>query len=149
MWCSNSRSTDRHSRENGAMFADSQGKGGNWTGLNLVAMIVGFVVFWPIGLFMVFWICSGRSVHQLPAIASELWARAFGDGSAKGGEHSDNVIFNAYQQTQFDRISEIKEEIKSRAKRFSDFRADVKRRADEEEFNRFMNDAPAKSDAQS
>jgi hypothetical protein len=51
-------------------------------------------------------------------------------------------VFNTYQNTQYDRIREIKEEIRARAKRFSEFRADVKRRADEEEFNQFMSNAP-------
>ena len=149
MWCSNNRSTRRNDRESGGMFSESACKGGNWTGLNLVAMILGFVFLWPLGLFMVFWICSGRSVQQIPAAASELWARTFGNSTVKRGEHSDNVVFNDYQQTQYDRISEIKEEIKSRAQRFRDFKSDVQRRADEEEFNRFMNDAPTKGDVAS
>ena len=54
-----------------------------------------------------------------------------------------NQVFNEYQQTQFDRIREIKDEIKERARRFADFRSDAKRRADEEEFRRFMDDSPS------
>ena len=64
----------------------------------------------------------------------------FGKGDAV--EAVDNVVFNEYQQTQYDRIREIKEEIKSRANRFSEFRMDAKRRADQEEFNRFMASGP-------
>lgn len=117
---------------------------GGWTGMNLVAMILGFVVFWPLGLFMVFWICSGRHVRDIPAAAQELWAKVGGGAALRRDGGSDNVVFNDYQQTQFDRIREIKEEIRTRAERFAAFRADAKRRADEEEFNRFMNDAPGR-----
>ncbi len=140
MWCSKraeSDSLDRDSRASGE---------GKWTGSNLIVMILGFVFFWPVGLFIVFWIASGRSVHQLPAAARALWDKVFAGGDAMSAGKSDNSVFNDYQQTQFDRISEIKEEIKSRARRFNEFRSDAKRRADEEEFNRFMNDAPRNSD---
>ena len=59
---------------------------------------------------------------------------------------SDNVVFNEFQQTQYDRIREIRDEIKERSRRFAQFRANAKRRADEEEFNRFMGDAPGGGD---
>jgi len=146
MWCSNNR-VGRH--RNGGVHTESSCSGSNWTGMNLVAMILGFVVFWPLGLFMVFWICSGRHVSEIPAAAQELWAKISGGASMSREGLSDNVVFNDYQQTQFDRIREIKEEIKTRAQRFSDYRADAKRRADEEEFNRFMNDTPNKGEASS
>ena len=58
---------------------------------------------------------------------------------------SDNSLFNEFQQTQYDRIREIKEEIADRSRRFQDYRADAKRRADEEEFNSFMSNSPERS----
>ncbi|MFK8076188.1 MAG: DUF2852 domain-containing protein [Granulosicoccus sp.] len=123
------------SRCGGAM-----GKGARWNGVNIAAMVVGFVFFWPVGLVVLFWIMSGRQVQELPGAIKEQWARMFGKGDAV--EAVDNVVFNEYQQTQYDRIREIKEEIKSRANRFSEFRMDAKRRADQEEFNRFMASGP-------
>lgn len=116
------------------------GKGARWTGVNIAAMVVGFVFFWPVGLVVLFWIMSGRQVQELPGAIKEQWARMFGKGDVV--EAVDNVVFNEYQQTQYDRIREIKEEIKSRANRFSEFRMDAKRRADQEEFNRFMASGP-------
>jgi len=141
MWCS-----DRNNVQSHASRMDEAGSKGNWSGANLIVMILGFVFFWPVGLFIVFWIGSGRSVHELPAAARELRDKIFDGQGPQIRAHSDNSVFNAYQQTQFDRISEIKEEIKSRAKRFHDFKSDAKRRADEEEFNRFMNDTPRSTD---
>ncbi len=64
----------------------------------------------------------------------------------KDHDVEDNVVFSEYQQTQYDRIREIKDEIKSRSKRFNDFRASAKRRADQEEFNQFMADSPSTVD---
>ena len=92
-----------------------------------------------------------RSVKDLPNGMRRQWSRVTGNwsgsgGYGHGGAH-DNVVFNEYQQTQYDRIREIKDEIKDRSRRFAQFRSDAKRRADEEEFNRFMSEAPVRNDA--
>ncbi len=116
----------------------------NWSGVNTAAMIVGFVFFWPIGLFILYWIISGRNVQELPQKIAHLWSTVsthIGGNSAEN-PRSGNVVFNAFQNTQYDRIREIKEEIKARSQRFRDFRADAKRRADQEEFNNFMSSTP-------
>lgn len=113
-------------------------KRGRWTGFNIAAMVVGFVFFWPIGLVVLYWILKGRDARDLPAAIRDQWGQFRG----RGYNRSDNVVFNEYQQTQYDRIKEIKDEIDSRATRFHAFRDDVQRRKDEEEFNRFMASAP-------
>lgn len=127
------------------------GRGANWSGINIAAMIVGFFVFWPVGLFVLFWILAGRDLGELPQWINRQWSRMTemwnsSDGFSKDGS-SDNVVFNEFQQTQYDRVREIKEEIKQRSHRFAAFRANAKRRVDEEEFNRFMSDAPGSADA--
>ena len=127
----------------------NKGKCGNWSGFNIAAMILGFVLFWPIGLFILYWILTGRNVRDLPQAMRQQWSTMTGywhRGDSPGNGPSDNVVFNEYQQTQYDRIHEIKEEIKARSRRFYEFRADAKRRADEEEFNRFMADAPGRTE---
>lgn len=116
--------------------------GGHWTGLNIAAMVVGFVFFWPIGLVILYWTLKGRNVKELPAALKDRVGQMMGScGRDAGG--SGNVVFNEFQQTQYDRIREIKAEIKERSDRFNAFRADAKRRADQEEFDRFMASAPA------
>ncbi len=114
----------------------------NWSITNIVAMVIGFVLFWPLGLFMLYWIFKGREVTDLRRHFAEKWNRFKGNDAA-GASGADNQVFNEYQQTQFDRIREIKDEIKERARRFAEFRSDAKRRADEEEFRRFMDDSPS------
>ena len=42
---------------------------GRWTALNIVLMIIGFAVFWPLGLAMLAWIIWG---DQIGAKAEEL-----------------------------------------------------------------------------
>lgn len=113
-------------------------KSGQWSKFNIAAMVIGFVLCWPVGLFILFWIISGRHVKEIPSAAQSLWSSLFGGSGMAAKSSSDNSIFNEFQQTQYDRIHEIKEEIKDRAKRFSDFKSDAKRRADEAEFKDFM-----------
>lgn len=117
---------------------------GNWSPANIFAMVLGFVLFWPVGLVILFWIFKGRNVKDLPAAVKKQWNRMFSSDSAH--PESDNVVFNEYQQTQFDRIKELKEEIKARAKRFRNFRFDAKRRADEAEFKEFMSNNPSQDE---
>ncbi len=115
---------------------------GHWSAKNIIAMVLGFIVFWPIGLFIVFWVMSGRHVESLPSAIKTQWKKLKGKGEVQMKSESGNVIFDEYQQTQYDRIREIKQEIKDRAHRFTDFKADAQRRADKEEFNQFMNQKP-------
>ena len=118
------------------------GASANWSVTNIVAMVIGFVLFWPLGLFMLYWIFKGRDVTELGRHIAAKWNRFKGNETSKAGG-TDNSVFNEYQQTQYDRIREIKDEIKERARRFAEFRSDAKRRADEEEFRRFMDDSPS------
>lgn len=133
-----SRFSDEHAAghcRRGRGMCQSKGK---WSPFNIVAMVLGFIVFWPIGLLLLFWILSGRDVRNLPAVIQRKW-RAFSQQRRRTStdDGSDNTVFNAYQQTQWDRIREIKGEIRERSKRFMDFRADAKRRTDEQEFSEF------------
>lgn len=119
-------------------------RGAHWSGVNIAAMVVGFVFFWPVGLFVLYWILTGREAVDIPAAAKAQWAKMRGDKGMRSGS-TDNVVFNDYQQTQYDRIREIKDEMKARAARFTEFRQDAKRRADQDEFNQFMASSPIRT----
>lgn len=150
MTSSNSSTTDQPGNRSRGHCCGNWGGRGNWSGLNIAAMVIGFVLFWPIGLFVLYWIVTGRNVRDLPQGIRHQWSKVSGNrhGNNSSGRYGgeDNVVFNEYQQTQYDRIREIKDEIKERSRRFGEFRANAKRRADEEEFNRFMTDAPVRND---
>jgi len=105
-------------------------------------MILGFVLFWPFGLLMVFWILRGRDVRELPGAVRRQWSRLFGGEGATSVRRSGNAAFDAFQETQRERIRELRSEIRERTRRFGEFRAAARRRADEQEFDRFMADTP-------
>ena len=124
-------------------YADRRCGGSNWTAINIAAMVVAFVFFWPLGLFMIYWICTGRDARDLPGKARDLWQQLRGFHETGAGT-ADNLIFNEYQQTQYDRIREIKAEISERSNRFKEFRMEQKRKKDQDEFNLFMTLSPTK-----
>lgn len=137
-------SRPNHSR--GMCSHDGGGRcvGGHWSGANIAVMVLGFLVFPPLGFVVLLWTVMGRPIQQLPAWVRDTWAQFFGGGYARTYNESDNIVFNEYQQTQHDRIHEIKEEIKNRAEAFRAYRFDAKRRQDQQEFEAFMASNPEK-----
>ncbi len=113
-----------------------------WTAVNITAMVLGFVLFWPIGLVMLFWILSGRDVAELPGAIRQKWRWYKGEHSRDFSGTTDNVVFNEYQQTQRDKIREIEEEISTLEERFRTYRANAQRRKDRAEFEDFMSESP-------
>lgn len=122
-----------------------RGRRGNWSSFNIAAMVLSFVFFWPVGLLVLYWILTGRQVQDLPGAIKQKWQELRG-GAHGFSDQSSNSVFNDFQQTQYDRINEIKHEIKTRSTRFKEFRADAQRRADQEEFNSFMASSPGSVD---
>lgn len=118
---------------------------GNWSSMNIAAMVIAFVLFWPVGLVVLYWNIKGRDVRDLPAAVQAKWSSMVGSKSVDSG--SSNSLFNEFQQTQYDRISDIKEEIKNRARSFKEYRSDAKRREDEKEFKDFMSSNPDNKDS--
>ena len=139
---SNADSSARPSWSRCGSRVSRQGNCVRWNATNIAGMVVGFIVFWPIGLFVLAWILSGRQVRDLPAAARNVWSHLFNGVQTQRHSATDNIVFNEYQQTQYDRISEIKNEIRDRASRFSEFREDIQRRRDREELERFMASSP-------
>lgn len=130
-----------------------------WTPFGIGMMVLGYIVFWPLGLVLTLWMVSGRHVAELPRAIGQTVSGWFPrrDGEAAGGwsekawsekawshegfsrsRSSGNTVFDDYQQTQYDRISDIKREIKDTWHRFRDFRRDEQRRQERDEFDRFM-----------
>ena len=116
---------------------------GHWSGANIAAMVLGFIIFPPLGFVVLLWTIMGHPIQELPGWARDKWNQFFRKSNAGAYKDSDNIVFSEYQQTQYDRIREIKEEIKRRAEAFRSFRFDAKRRKDQQEFDEFMSSKPS------
>lgn len=126
---------------------------GRWTGLNIVLMIIGFAVFWPLGLAMLAWILWG---DQIGAKAEEMrdQFRSFGERATNFGEsrgfgfqgRTGNAAFDEYRTQELKRLDEERRKLEAMRAEFESFVAELRRVKDQEEFDRFMREFRAGRD---
>src|SRR3712207_420465 len=91
-------------------FCNSRGR---WTALNVVLMIIGFAMFWPLGLAMLAWIIWGDEIGRKTAELKTQF-RSFSDraGTFRAGRapswgmSTGNVAFDEYRERELKRIEE-------------------------------------------
>ena len=128
-----------------------------WNPVNIGLMVLGFIFFAPIGFLILFGLVMGIAPLALPGKISE-WiqtARDSGNWSADtwktqgpAPKQTGNRVFDEFQQTQLDRIEEIREEVRHRDQHFKSFRDDEVRAADKHQFERFMDRRPSSDEAE-
>lgn len=122
---------------------------GKWTPLNTLLMILGFIVFWPLGLAMLAYILWGDRWEidkHWKSVKSEFSGRS--THSARGFRHSTgNYAFDDYRKETLERLEEEHRRLKEEEKAFAEFMRDLRRARDKEEFEQFMarKDAKPKS----
>lgn len=132
------------SAANGSVRTTSSGK--RFTLLNVVVVFAAFVVFWPLGLFLLIWICLGRTLGELCDLIADLGRKVqewFSRQSTLRAGSSGNRVFDDYQQTQHDRIEEIRQEIRERDKAFREFKVQQDREMEQKQFDDFIQKTPA------
>jgi hypothetical protein len=132
-----------------------------WSPFTVLAMVLGFIVFWPIGLAVLAYVLWGerfgwsgdkaeRWVHK-----QKQWAggwcqgqnRASGNaGSQRGfgfnqqGPASGNAAFDAYREEQLKRLDEERRKLDQEIEEFHEYLRNLNMARDREEFDRFMRD---------
>lgn len=120
---------------------------GRWSGLNIVLMIVGFAVFWPLGLAMLGWIIWGDEIGQKTGDMKARFrsfsdrASSFRPASAAGwSRETGNAAFDEYRERELKRLDEERQKLESMRSEFETFVKELRRVKDQEEFDRFMTD---------
>jgi hypothetical protein len=127
---------------------------GRWTGLNIVLMIIGFALFWPLGLAMLAWIIWGDEIagkaeqfkgsfRSFADRAPSFGNTAFGN-TAFGG--SGNVAFDDYRARELERLAEERRRLEEMRAEFEGFLKELRRVKDQEEFDRFMSSFRSRTD---
>ncbi len=117
----------------------------DWTPATIALMVLGFVVFWPLGLAMLAYILFG---DRLRDFKSEANARADGffkscrrsSRSYRSGFHTGNVAFDDWRKAELDRIEEQRRKLDEMREEFDTYLRELRRAKDQEEFDRFMRD---------
>ncbi|MBA1145646.1 DUF2852 domain-containing protein [Ectothiorhodospiraceae bacterium WFHF3C12] len=95
----------------------------------LAAMIVGFVVFWPIGLAILLW-RLGKWPFRRPGKTARDHLRLH--------RRSGNMAFDAYKRETLERIEAEKRRLAEEQTAFEDFARDLQRARDQAELNQFL-----------
>lgn len=111
-----------------------------WSPLTIALMVIGFIVWWPLGLAMLAWIIWG---DRMIAWWDESQHRMTVRGS------TGNEAFEEYRRAELDRLEAERQRIEKEAVDFQEFMRDLRKARDREEFDRFMAErrGAAKSDA--
>jgi hypothetical protein len=116
---------------------------GRWSALNIVLMIVGFAVFWPLGLAMLVWIIWGeeiaRKAEGMKGRFRSLSERAPAFAAAPFRD-TGNVAFDEYREREMKRLEEERRKLDEMRAEFNAFLKELRRAKDQEEFDRFMRD---------
>ncbi|PPQ29191.1 hypothetical protein CCR94_15920 [Rhodoblastus sphagnicola] len=121
----------------------------NWKPIEVVAMILGFIWFFPIGLAILFWkIWQSKSRYQgdFGQFAQEKWGefeqRAGLSGMARGfaewPKSSGNAAFDDWRKAELERLAEERRKIFEAEKAFEDYLDGLRRAKDREDFEKFM-----------
>lgn len=111
-----------------------------WTPATIALMVVGFMVFWPLGLAMLAYIIWG---DRLDGFKGD-WSKAHENfsGSCRKGPamygRTGNVAFDDWRQKELERIEEERRKLDEMRAEFDSYLRELRRAKDQQEFDRFM-----------
>jgi hypothetical protein len=108
--------------------------------VTILLTILGFMLFWPLGLVMlafIFW--GGHSYRwreHLHGMRQE-WARGWGECGPRGYSRSGNSAFDDYREREMRRLDEERRKLDEERREFDGYVRNLRRARDQEEFDRF------------
>ncbi|MCM2294414.1 DUF2852 domain-containing protein [Allorhizobium sp. BGMRC 0089] len=122
----------------------------DWTPATVALMVLGFVVFWPLGLAMLAYILFGERFRHFKHMANEKADSVF-SGFRTGchrryGAWSEtgNVAFDDWRDAELKRIEEERRKLEAMREDFEAYVRELRRAKDQEEFDRFMRQRDAR-----
>jgi hypothetical protein len=121
----------------------------DWTPATIGLMVLGFIVFWPLGLAMLAYILFGERLQAFKHTANEKldgFTRSCRGGRWQNngrGRHpfsSGNMAFDDWRKAEIDRIEEERRKLDEMRAEFDNYMRELRRARDQEEFDRFMRD---------
>jgi hypothetical protein len=127
----------------------------DWAPATIALMVLGFIVFWPLGLAMLGYILFGRKLQGLSFGSGEgrifggrmfragAWgcgrtARRYERHFSAGPFSSGNMAFDDWRRAELDRIEEERRKLEEMRDEFDTYSRELRRAKDQEEFDRFM-----------
>lgn len=116
----------------------------DWTPATIALMVLGFMVFWPLGLAMLAYIIFGERLKSFKKDANEATDGFFAScrGHRRGfrghGFGSGNVAFDEWRDAELKRLEEERRKLDEMRDEFDAYMHELRKAKDKEEFDRFM-----------
>lgn len=115
----------------------------DWTPATIALMVLGFVVFWPLGLAMLAYILFGERLSDFKRNANERADGIFAGFRRSGRRYTapfstGNVAFDDWRKAELDRMEEQRRKLDEMREEFDSYLRELRRAKDQEEFDRFM-----------
>jgi hypothetical protein len=119
-----------------------------WSPLTIGLMVLGFIVFWPIGLAVLGYILWGEKFGGSADKAQTYFNQAKSwctSSSRKAGfetgfASTGNAAFDSYREEQLRRLEEERRRLDEEIDAFREHLANLRKARDREEFDRFMDE---------
>jgi hypothetical protein len=118
-----------------------------WTPATIALMVIGFMVFWPLGLAMLAYIIWGDRLDGFKRDVNRATdgvfagcrkgadkAHRWGHGSSRTG----NVAFDDWRDKELERLAEERRKLDEMLAEFDEYARELRRAKDQDEFDRFM-----------
>jgi hypothetical protein len=122
-----------------------------WSAWEIVAIVAGFAIFWPLGLIALFvklWngeLWPGASSGDVPWKNAGNWRAP--SWTPRAAPQSGNWAFEEYRKRELERLEAERRKLEEEQKAFAEFVERVRRAKDQDEFDRFMAERNAKPEA--
>lgn len=108
-----------------------------WTPATIALMVLGFIVFWPLGLAMLAYILWGDRLDGLKSDVNRAAAGMF-RSCRRAAPRTGNVAFDDWRESELKRLAEERRKLDEMREEFDDYMRELRRAKDQEEFDRFM-----------
>ncbi|MGB3386596.1 MAG: DUF2852 domain-containing protein [Pseudaminobacter sp.] len=112
-----------------------------WTPATIALMVIGFMVFWPLGLAMLAYIIWGDRLEGFKRDVNRATDGVFTGcrrASRRRYSGTGNLAFDEWREKELERLAEERRKIDETLTEFDDYMRELRRAKDQEEFDRFM-----------
>ena len=127
-----------------------------WKPVEIVAVVMGFAIYWPIGLSVLGWKFMQRKGYSISDVFDAARSRFAGWTSDMNRAErkpwrpfestTGNAAFDEWRKAEMEKLDEQRRQLDAAEREFAEHKADLRRARDKEEFDRFM--AARRGDAQ-